>query len=81
MNPITNIASDHGELNHTDFGRCGTVFTGHFHKRQERDNVVYTGNFPATIIAMWDDESRNDDTRLGWYNTRITGDISEVSHT
>ena len=48
---------DHGELNHTDFGRCGTVFTGHFHKRQERDNVTYTGNaFPHNYSDAWDDD-------------------------
>jgi len=48
---------DHGELKHTDFGRCGTVFTGHFHKRQERDNVVYTGNaFAHNYSDAWDDD-------------------------
>ena len=48
---------DHGELSANDFGRCGTVFTGHFHKRQERDNVVYTGNaFGHNYSDAWDDD-------------------------
>jgi len=48
---------DHGELNHKDFTRCGTVFTGHFHKRQEADNVVYTGNaFAHNYSDAWDDD-------------------------
>ena len=48
---------DHGELSDKDFGRCGKVFTGHFHKRQERNNVTYTGNaFPHNYSDAWDDD-------------------------
>ena len=48
---------DTGEVSAKDFGNCGTVFTGHFHKRQEKDNVVYTGNsFPHNYSDAWDDE-------------------------
>lgn len=37
---------DHGP-EHTDFKKCKRIFTGHFHKRQEKDNVHYIGNtFP-----------------------------------
>ena len=47
---------DHGELQSNDFGGCGTVFTGHFHKRQERDNVAYIGNaFGHNYSDAWDD--------------------------
>ena len=60
---------DHGELKHTDFGRCGTVFTGHFHKRQERDNVVYTGNaFAHNYSDAWDDDRGM--MILDWNGTR-----------
>ena len=37
---------DHGP-EHTDFKRCKRIFTGHFHKRQNKGNVFYLGNtFP-----------------------------------
>ena len=37
---------DHGP-DHNDFKKCKRIFTGHFHKRQEKDNVHYIGNtFP-----------------------------------
>ena len=33
------------------------VFTGHFHKRQVKDNIIYTGNaFPHNFSDAWDDE-------------------------
>jgi DNA repair exonuclease SbcCD nuclease subunit len=60
---------DHGELNAGDFGRCGTVFTGHFHKRQEKENVVYTGNaFPHNYSDAWDDDRGM--MLLDWDGTR-----------
>jgi DNA repair exonuclease SbcCD nuclease subunit len=37
---------DHGP-EHSDFKKCKRIFTGHFHKRQNKDNVYYIGNtFP-----------------------------------
>jgi calcineurin-like phosphoesterase family protein len=48
---------DHGELQTTDFGNCGTIFSGHFHKRQQKGNVHYIGNaFPHNYADAWDDE-------------------------
>ena len=48
---------DHGELKADDFGNCGTIFTGHFHKRQQKGNVHYIGNaFPHNYADAWDDE-------------------------
>jgi len=47
---------DHGGLKSEDFGNVGTVFTGHFHKRQQRGNVHYIGNaFPHNYADAWDD--------------------------
>jgi DNA repair exonuclease SbcCD nuclease subunit len=38
---------DHGP-EHTAFSKAKRIFSGHFHKRQEKDNVVYIGNaFPG----------------------------------
>jgi DNA repair exonuclease SbcCD nuclease subunit len=48
---------DHGELKADDFGNCGTIFTGHFHKRQQKGNVHYIGNaFPHNYADAWDDD-------------------------
>lgn len=48
---------DHGEVKSEDFANCGTVFSGHFHKRQEKDNVAYIGNaFGHNYSDAWDDE-------------------------
>jgi hypothetical protein len=47
---------DHGGLKDEDFGNVGTVFTGHFHKRQQKGNVHYIGNaFPHNYADAWDD--------------------------
>lgn len=47
---------DHGEVQREDFGNCGRVYTGHFHKRQENGNIVYMGNaFPHNYSDAWDD--------------------------
>ena len=48
---------DHGELKADDFGGIDLVFTGHFHKRQQKGNVHYIGNaFPHNFADAWDDE-------------------------
>ena len=47
---------DHGEIQSEDFGDCGTVYSGHFHKRQEKGNVAYIGNaFAHNYSDAWDD--------------------------
>jgi len=48
---------DHGELRAEDFVGPEYVFSGHFHKRQTNQNVVYIGNaFPHNFSDAWDDE-------------------------
>jgi len=48
---------DHGELQAQDFGNPDYVFSGHFHKRQHKENIVYIGNaFPHNFADTWDDE-------------------------
>jgi DNA repair exonuclease SbcCD nuclease subunit len=48
---------DHGELKYTDFGKPEYVFSGHFHKRQNKGNVHYIGNaFPHNFSDTWDDD-------------------------
>lgn len=48
---------DHGEVRREDFGHFGHVFTGHFHKRQTKNNVTYIGNaFPHNYADAGDDE-------------------------
>jgi len=48
---------DHGGLNHGMFKHFDFVFSGHFHKRQVRDNVIYIGNpFPHNFSDAWDDD-------------------------
>jgi len=49
---------DHGHgLKAEDMHRAEKVFSGHFHKRQERGNVIYMGNaFPHNFSDAWDDE-------------------------
>ena len=47
---------DHGEVQSEDFDKCGTVYSGHFHKRQEKNNVAYIGNaFAHNYSDAWDD--------------------------
>jgi len=47
---------DHGEVKSEDFNSCGTVFSGHFHKRQEQGNDAYIGNaFGHNYSDAWDD--------------------------
>jgi DNA repair exonuclease SbcCD nuclease subunit len=48
---------DHGELHAKDFDNVGLVFTGHFHKRQQKGNVHYIGNaFAHNYADAWDDD-------------------------
>ena len=48
---------DHGHgLKAEDLKKPEMVFSGHFHKRQERGNVIYPGNcFPHNYSDAWDD--------------------------
>lgn len=48
---------DTGELHLDDFGDTEYVFSGHFHKRQVKDNVIYIGNaFPHNYSDVGDDD-------------------------
>jgi DNA repair exonuclease SbcCD nuclease subunit len=48
---------DHGELQATHFKNPEYVFSGHFHKRQHKQNIVYIGNaFPHNYADAWDDD-------------------------
>lgn len=48
---------DHGELKADDFKGVDYVFTGHFHKRQNKRNIHYIGNaFPHNYADAWDDD-------------------------
>ena len=48
---------DHGGLNSQHFPNQEYVFSGHFHLRQQRGNVHYTGNaFPHNFADAWDDD-------------------------
>jgi DNA repair exonuclease SbcCD nuclease subunit len=48
---------DHGELQPGHFSNPEYVFSGHFHKRQAKDNIVYIGNaFPHNYADAWDDD-------------------------
>jgi DNA repair exonuclease SbcCD nuclease subunit len=48
---------DHGELQAAHFKHQDYVFSGHFHKRQARDKIVYIGNaFPHNYADSCDDD-------------------------
>lgn len=48
---------DHNELQSSHFKYQDYVFSGHFHKRQQRDKIVYIGNaFPHNYADTWDDD-------------------------
>jgi DNA repair exonuclease SbcCD nuclease subunit len=48
---------DHGELKSDDFKSPDYVFSGHFHKRQHKNNIHYIGNaFPHNFADAWDDD-------------------------
>lgn len=47
---------DHGEVSNKDVAGFEKVFSGHFHKRQAKDNVWYIGNaFPHNYADAGDD--------------------------
>jgi DNA repair exonuclease SbcCD nuclease subunit len=47
---------DHGGLNSEHFPNQEYVFSGHFHLRQQKENVHYIGNaFPHNYADAWDD--------------------------
>jgi len=46
---------DHGEISADDFGGVDKVFSGHFHLRQQRNNIHYIGNcFPHNYADTGD---------------------------
>jgi hypothetical protein len=48
---------DHGTIQRSHFVNQEYVFTGHFHKRQHRGNIVYMGNaFPHNYADAGDDD-------------------------
>ena len=48
---------DHGELRAEDFNGPDYIFSGHFHKRQTNNRVIYIGNaFPHNYSDAWDDD-------------------------
>jgi len=48
---------DHGQLQRNHFVNQEYVFTGHFHKRQQANNIVYIGNaFPHNYADAGDDD-------------------------
>ena len=48
---------DHSELQSSHFTHQDYVFSGHFHKRQQKSNMIYIGNaFPHNYADAWDDE-------------------------
>ncbi len=48
---------DHGEIQLDHFQHFELGFSGHFHKRQRRGNMVYIGNaFPHNYADAWDDD-------------------------
>ena len=48
---------DHGDLKAENITGPDYIFTGHFHKRQQRDNVHYIGNaFPHNYADAGDDD-------------------------
>jgi DNA repair exonuclease SbcCD nuclease subunit len=56
MNAMVEMPDHGGDLKADDFGNVDLVFTGHFHKRQNKRNVHYIGNaFPHNYADAWDD--------------------------
>lgn len=50
------LMPDHGEVNDTHVAGFEKVFSGHFHKRQARNNIWYIGNaFPHNYADAGDD--------------------------
>lgn len=56
MNAMVDMP-DTGELHADDFVHPEYVFSGHFHKRQRKDNIIYIGNcFPHNFADAWDED-------------------------
>ena len=56
MNAQILMPEHEGALSYNDFGNIGTVFSGHFHKRQAQKNIWYIGNcFPHNYADAGDD--------------------------
>ena len=48
---------DHGEIQLDSFKGYELGFSGHFHKRQQQQNMIYIGNaFPHNYADAWDDD-------------------------
>jgi hypothetical protein len=48
---------DHGDVQLEHFSHFEYGFSGHFHKRQQKQNMIYIGNaFPHNYADTWDDE-------------------------
>lgn len=48
---------DNGEIQMDHFKNQSLVFSGHFHKRQKLNNIIYIGNaFPHDYNDVWDDD-------------------------
>ncbi len=48
---------DHGEIQLNHFANYELGFSGHFHKRQQKGNMVYIGNcFPHNYSDNWDND-------------------------
>jgi hypothetical protein len=48
---------DHGEIQVSNFGGIESVFSGHFHLRQKKNNINYIGNcFPHNFADAGDDQ-------------------------
>lgn len=64
---------DHGP-DHTEASKCKKIFTGHFHKRQQKNNVHYIGNtFPM------DFSDANDRERGMMIYTYDTDDVNYIN--
>jgi hypothetical protein len=51
------LMPDHGTINDSAFSNTEKVFSGHFHKRQSRNNIWYIGNaFPHNYADAGDDQ-------------------------
>jgi hypothetical protein len=56
MNAMVELP-DHGGLSEKEFVHQKLVFSGHFHKRQRRNNILYIGNaFPHNFADQGDDD-------------------------
>lgn len=57
MNARVPMPDHEGNLDPDDFKTAEYAFSGHFHFRQSKQNVIYTGNtFPFNFADAWDDD-------------------------